>query len=134
MPFNLLLLPLLGGYIIANFGALSKFTVLRSDGHRLLFASAAAGVMLLTLATIVRAFLLSTLALLHIAWPATCWHRVAPFDYSAIAFLSLLFAVPITFIINTMSDESRAVDRAIQRKSDPAQERSPRVAVASRIR
>lgn len=119
MPFNLLLLPLLGGYIVANFGNLSKFIVLRSDGHRLLFYSSLAGVGLLIIATILHALLVDIVLALEAEWLCDGWHRMVPFSYSGIALLSLLLAFPLVLLFNYAIDESQAVDRAIVRKGDP---------------
>lgn len=49
MPFNLLLLPLLGGYIFISHGNHTRFDARRYSGERLVFHSALAGVVFLVL-------------------------------------------------------------------------------------
>ena len=50
MPFNLLLLPLLGGYIFISHWHVTRFDATRYTGERLLFHSATAGVVFLLVA------------------------------------------------------------------------------------
>lgn len=49
MPFNVLLLPLLGGYIFITYWHRTRFSARRYTGERLLFHAALAGVIFLIL-------------------------------------------------------------------------------------
>jgi hypothetical protein len=118
MPFNLLLLPLLGGYVIVSRWNRTKYATLRSDGHRLLIFSALAGILLLGIASAAIAMLNS----LQPEWlPAARiqWRRVAPFPGSGTAVLSLLLSVPGFLIGNLFTSAGQALDTAIERKGDP---------------
>jgi hypothetical protein len=50
MPFNLLLIPLMGGYIFVRFWHYSKISILRADKDRLLIRASIAGFFSLGLA------------------------------------------------------------------------------------
>jgi membrane-associated protease RseP (regulator of RpoE activity) len=52
MPFNVLLLPLLGGYLFLTHWNRTRFDTNRYSGERLIFHSAAAGVIFLLLSFI----------------------------------------------------------------------------------
>jgi hypothetical protein len=53
MPYNLLLLPLLGGFLFIHLTHFFRFGAQRLDGYRLLFQSAIAGICLSALARLV---------------------------------------------------------------------------------
>ena len=50
MPTNLLILPLLGGFLLVHIWHLSRFRSQRLEGYRLLMETAIAGVILVTFA------------------------------------------------------------------------------------
>jgi len=56
MPFNLLLLPLLGGYIFARKYYRSRYSALRSENYRLLFLAAQYGLVFSVVAAVLRSF------------------------------------------------------------------------------
>ena len=103
MPFNLLLLPLLGGFLLLHRSYRWRFLLARFDGHRLIFFSAFAGVFLLAVSTVLT-YLLAYL------WPflADSWHDVVPFAHSgkAIGALALGFSLPC--VINRRRGQDRA--------------------------
>jgi hypothetical protein len=83
MPFNLLLLPLLGGYIFVAHWNGTRFTTPRYSGERLIFRSAIVGVLLLIVAV--------TLVELFERWlpgVATSWRTIVPFKYSGTSLLA----------------------------------------------
>jgi len=85
MPFNALLLPLLGGYIFITHWNRTRFNTKRYSGERLLFHSAAAGVVFLVLSYLV-------VLAIRSASPAMyeIWKRAVPIPHmgtSAGAFL-----------------------------------------------
>lgn len=118
MPYNLLLLPLLGGYIfVSKFGRLRYYT-LRVDGYRLLMHSAVAGAILLLLA--------SVLAELVIGKPwairaSQSWLRVVPYAYSGRAAIAFLLGAVGWIPLNLVPAWRREhqVPLVIQDKDDP---------------
>lgn len=113
MPFNLLLLPLLGGFIFARQWKRSRYHVLRSDGHVLLFYSASFGAGLLILATFISYFLSP-----HFSSIDFEWHTVVPFEHSGKASLAFLLGVLIWWPLNLFLDDQKEMDRVIERKED----------------
>ena len=64
MPFNVLLLPLLGGYVFITYWNYTRFSSRRYSGERLLFHAALAGVVLLILSY-------AAVRLMELRWPAS---------------------------------------------------------------
>ena len=118
MPFNLLLLPLLGGYLFVRGCRWTRYQAERADGHRLLFMSALCGTVLLIVASLVHELIRYN----HPGWYvaiAPIWHRMAPFAYSGTAFLALLLAVPCLTLANLSRREGTAIDGTIAKRADP---------------
>ena len=120
MPFNLLLLPLLGGYIFVRKCFRTRYNALRSENYRLLFLAAEFGLYLLLLAAGFRLLSLSNLIPL-ITYIDHLWHKLVPFDYAGTAFLAFFFGVTLWKPINWLFrfDSEAEVDRAIREKNDP---------------
>jgi hypothetical protein len=123
MPFNLLLLPLLGGFLLVSSFYITKYQTWRADGHRLLFYSATFGIGLLGISS----FLAETFqALIGANW-LDLWHKIAPYQYSGRATLSLILGLIGGYILNFLLwilslskvDDQFAIDRAIEQKKDP---------------
>lgn len=111
MPFNLLLLPLLGGFLLLHRAYLWRYYLVRFDGHRLIFFSAAAGVALLAA---------STIATYLLTWglPSSLrlWHEFVPFAHSGKAFGAFFLGLVLPEAINRVkpwNKPSRA-QKAIQ--------------------
>ena len=85
MPYNLLLLPLLGGFIFIRQWNVTRYYAERSENQRLLLYSAVAGVALLG-----SALALSSLAQQSLPGLAAWWHHHVQFPYSGPAALSFL--------------------------------------------
>ncbi len=116
MPYNLLLLPLLGGFLFLHISHLFRFEAQRLDGYRLLFYSALAGLMLVLPARIIVVCLSST-ALSH--WSGTLlWDQIAPFSYSGTSVLSLILAPPLAGVLNLFINAERAKDIEIRRHAN----------------
>lgn len=118
MPFNLLLLPLLGGYLFVRGCRWTRYQALRADGHRLIFMSALYGTALLTIASLIH----EGIRYIQPGWyvsAAPLWHHMAPFPYSGTAFLSLILAAPGFMLVNISRRDGKAIDSAIAERADP---------------
>jgi hypothetical protein len=123
-PLNLLLLPLLGGFIFVTRWYPTKYYSLRVDSYRLVFTSALAGAGFLLLASFLTAF---------ISWPLCdeFWHRVVPPGDSGKSTLAMIFGLTLWWPFNRLGNkvsegswlhhlsDKAAVDRAITHKRDP---------------
>ncbi len=124
LPLNLLLLPLIGGFVFVSRWHLSRFTVLRAEGYRLLFHSAVAGLTLLFLSAIVVFALTSAPPRLTMLDHATtviglAWGKVAPVPYSGTVALALVLGCllwkPLNFLVMPRKHQ---IDTVISRKED----------------
>jgi hypothetical protein len=120
MPFNLLLLPLLGGYIFALKYYRTRYSALRSENHRLLFLAAQYGLLFLGISAGVRGLWI----LLRYFIPAltvvnNIWHVLFPFDFSGTAILALLIGATSWKYFNRKLSSEEEVDRSIREKGDP---------------
>jgi len=111
MPTNLLILPLLGGFLLVHIWHLSRFRSQRLEGYRLLMEAAIAGVMLLTLARGVT----YSLARFGIVGNTTRarWHEFAPIDFSGTGALAFLLGIVLPFVANLFYRRKAAQDWAI---------------------
>lgn len=84
MPFNVLLLPLLGGYIFVSNFNLTRYKMRRQSGRKVLFDSALVGVFLLGIGV------LSATGIDYV-FPSikSYWKTFAPFDYSGASAIAL---------------------------------------------
>jgi hypothetical protein len=115
MPWNALLLPLLGGFIFISHWWRSRYFVLRFDGHRLIFYSAAAGAFFLTVSTFAILSFASLFPELE-QW----WQALKPFPHLAKTFLSFLLGALLWWPLNRFfHDKQREIDRVIGEKDDP---------------
>lgn len=114
MPFNVLLLPLLGGYVFITNWNRTRFNTKRYSGERLLFHAAIAGVLLLVIAfASVRA----------LEWwipsAGAGWRSAIPFSYSGTSLLAFLFGTTLWWPLNrwwfSIENEAR---RTIQEWND----------------
>jgi hypothetical protein len=119
MPFNLLLIPLLGGYIFVRFWNYTKILMLRADKDRILIRASLAG-----LISLVPAFLISSF--IPQLWPCagskclyTWWATYVPFDWSGTAAIAFLISSTSWRIFNIWCSEEDAIDRAIAEDADP---------------
>ncbi len=110
MPFNLLLLPLLGGYIFVNKFNDTKYVALRQDGHRLIFLSAFAGVVTVGISRIV------VLCILHYKPEiGAAWRVYSPYPLSGTATGAFLIGCLAWIPLNKISPFSGAIYHALEK-------------------
>lgn len=118
MLFNLLFLPLIGGYFFVSTAYLTAFHVARQTRERLVFSSALAGIFLLIPAHIIAA---------GIAWllpgAAALWRQLVPFEYAGTAFTALALGLALPFVVNRLYPRERAYRRIVRRQDANALER-----------
>lgn len=85
MPFNVLLLPLLGGYFFITNWNPTRFATKRYSGERLLFHAAAAGLIWLVVA-------FAGVTVMDAAWPEVRseWRKLVPFQYAGTSLAAFL--------------------------------------------
>lgn len=127
MPFNLLLLPLLGGYWFVNLAHCFKYSVARQPAQQLLLTSATAGVALAFVSWgVVTAFILAC---------PTCheiWRSFLPWNFSGTAIGSLLLGPLAAFIVNLFVDQETAEERAIENEGNGLERLFARATKASK--
>ena len=104
MPFNLLLLPLIGGFILLSHWNLTLYFAKRLDKERLLLYSSLVGAILLFLA-----FGISILVFSHPTWIGFSYllelrkwwaYNTPPFEYSGITTLALIMGAGSPWFLN----------------------------------
>lgn len=113
MPFNLLLLPLLGGYIFISKCNFTLFDSKRHSGQRLIIESALWGLLFLVISHLTAKFLV-------LAFPSfqLWWKWLVPFNHSGVAFGAFLIGAcswPIANLFSTRREEQR---KAINKWND----------------
>jgi len=111
MPYNLLLLPLIGGFLFVHLAHYFRFAAQRADGYRLLFQAAIAGVSL-SIAGRVAELLIALTPLGH--WFEHYWSIFSPFPYSATSALSLLMGPVFALLVNLFIGKEKAKAREIR--------------------
>jgi hypothetical protein len=104
MPFNLLLLPLLGGYWLLRRWNRTRFLLARQDIQWLLLWSATAGLGLLVVSALLvsGAFALGRVAPRVAEQALQTWHLFSPFAHSGKAVLALLLGGVLPELLNRM--------------------------------
>jgi hypothetical protein len=108
MPYNLLLLPLLGGFIFIWQWNVTRYHAARSQNERLLIYSAIAGLVFL-----IAAFFITVN--LKRLWPGLSpwWYGYIPFPYSGTAGLAFLLGalvwIPLNWLFNRESNLNKIV-------------------------
>jgi hypothetical protein len=103
MPFNVLLLPLLGGFIFVRYWNRTKYHAIRAEKERILLLASAAGLIALALSFAIK-------ALLGALFPCSdypnlpcfpvVWYRLIPFPYSAVSVLALILGATMWIPLN----------------------------------
>jgi len=120
MPYNLLLLPLLGGYIFARNFYRTRYSALRSENYRLLFLAAQYGLLFLVISAGIRALWMLLLSYKpDLIAVNKVWHVLFPFDYSGTAFLAFVLGWASWKFLNLFYRSDDEVDRTIREKADP---------------
>lgn len=113
MPFNVLLLPLLGGYVFITKWNRTRFHTKRDTGERLLFHAGLAGVVMLV-AAFVLAHVTSTITPgLHDAWS-----RAVPFPYAGTSLLALVLGCAVWRPANFLYPRAREARRVLREWGD----------------
>jgi hypothetical protein len=102
VPFNVLLLPLIGGYIFISYWNRTRFDAKRYSGERLLLHAALAGVVLLVVSY-------SIVRLIVWCWPEAYdgWHRLVPYEHSGTSLGALLLGVTLWSPLNIGFDRRK---------------------------
>jgi hypothetical protein len=111
MPYNLLLLPLLGGFLFIHLTHYFRFAAQRMDGYRLLFQSAIAGVGL-SIAGRLAELLVGSTPLGPVL--GRYWAVFSPFQYSATSAISLLLGPVCALVVNLFIDKEKAKDKEVK--------------------
>lgn len=114
MPYNLLLLPLLGGFVFIGLCNRCRFSVLRGDGYRLLLQASVAGVFLLLVS-----IFLTYLAGSRLAGLDRWWHELIPIPQSGVTFMSFFLGLILGPSCNILFPKQKEGQRAAQQKGDP---------------
>lgn len=117
MPFNVLLLPLLGGYIFVTNFNLTRYRMRRQSGRKVLFDSAIAGVGLLSLGVGIAIGVDALFPSIRAYWKA-----FAPFDYSGASALSLGLSVIGYKAGNCVWSRKYAIKKGVQDEGDHFEE------------
>ncbi len=114
MPYNLLLLPLLGGFLFFHLAHYFRFGAQRLDGYRLLFQTAIAGTCLAVLARLINIVfeLISGVNVVD-----TAWAKFAPFNmtFSGTTALSLMLGPAMAVIWNFFIGKEEAKEKEISK-------------------
>ncbi|HEY7212104.1 MAG TPA: DUF6338 family protein [Bryobacteraceae bacterium] len=112
MPYNLLLLPLLGGFLFIHVTHYFRFSAQRLDGYRLLIQAALAGVCLAVLARLIE-LAVAYVAGFDLIAIASNFFWLSP--YSGVSALALLLGPVAAWIWNLFVDKERAKELEIAR-------------------
>jgi hypothetical protein len=117
MPFNVLLLPLLGGYVFITYWNHTRFSARRYSGERLVIHAALAGVFLLVLSY-------ALVLLIAHTWPrlAAIWHGWVPFEHSGTSLGALLLGATMWWPLNFVFTKETELRRTIEDWNDYLEE------------
>ena len=122
IPFNLLILPFLGGYIFVRFWNYTRIHTLRSDKDRMVIRSALAGLFALGVAYAISLFI----PFIPCSWTyMPCyydwWKANFPLEYLGVSVGAFLIAglgwIPLNWL--PFFHRERQIDRAIEEDADP---------------
>ena len=114
MDLELLLLPALGGYWLITNTNRFRFKLARETGNRLFFASAIAGILLISVARLIAVLAYPTVTE---AWKET-WNNYAPFSHSGTVAIGAILALLIPCLLNRFEDKRTAAKRAAKANGD----------------
>lgn len=112
MPYNLLLLPLLGGFLFIHIAHYFRFNAQRLDGYRLLIQSALFGT---ALEAIARVFIFFLSKLPFSSELARIWALFSPFPNSGTSALALVLGPLAAWSVNRLIDIKTAKNTEIQK-------------------
>lgn len=122
MPFNLLLLPLLGGFVFITKWNRTRWHAIRADKERLLLYASLAGLLHLSLAFLISSIppfipCVSGLPCLPLAWK-----KHVPFEYSGISCLAFLLGAGSWPLLNLYWKQEAESDRIIRDEGGPLEQ------------
>ncbi len=115
MPFNLLLLPLVGGYYFLITCRLTKYIHQRIDRQKLVFNAVLAGILLLGLAIV---FTKSAQYIFPDRISTLKEHVPLQLPYTGTAVFSLVLGIILPHLINVFTNDTRALSWAIRRNGN----------------
>ena len=110
MGFGLLFVPLIGGYLFLKYCNLTRYSIPRENGYRLLFDSAAVGVLLLVFSGII-VHLLSP----RIGPVVTLWSNVTSIPRSGTLLVAFILGPIVAVIFNLRYDKEKGARRAVDK-------------------
>jgi hypothetical protein len=113
MPFNILLLPLLGGYIFISSWNRTRFRALRLSGNKLILESAIAGTFFLVLS-----FSLTRVVRIFFPEFESLWLSAIPFEYSGTSATAFLIGATLWWPLNRVYKRDIESRRAIEESND----------------
>ena len=113
MPTNLLILPLLGGFLLVHLFHFSRVRSQQLEGYRLLFWSGVSGSVLLALARLLTYWVVAV-GLFKLSWVLK-WHAFFPVDFSGTGVTALALGVILPLVGNLCVGRQRAQDLAVRR-------------------
>lgn len=119
MPFNLLLLPLLGGFVFITRWNRTRWHALRAEKERLLFYASLAGLFFLSLAFFISALPPLIPCVQGRPCLTTWWAKNIPFPYSGISTLAFLLGAGSWPFLNFIWKEEAESDRIIRDEGGP---------------
>lgn len=111
MGFGAFFVPLVSGYLFLNFCNYTRFSIGRESGYRLIFQSAAVGLLLLVLARVCVYFVSDRY--FQGNGPAH-WDDFAPIPYSGTLLVAFVLGPLTAFGFNLLYDGNRGAERAIR--------------------
>jgi hypothetical protein len=114
MPYNFLLLPLLGGFLFISLSNRFKFAAMRGDGYRLLLQSSVAGVFLLSASLLLVFLFRDSITLID-----QSWHKIVPYADSGVTALSFLLGLALGPLSNLRFRQDTEAQRAAEGNGDP---------------
>lgn len=115
MPFNILLLPLIGGFVFISTWNRTKFKAIRLDKERLLFYASLAGLGLLSFAYVLHSLIPPFI-------PCISWLPclpLLPFEYISVSFTALILGLLLPYPLNLYWKEDEESSRYIEDEGDP---------------
>ena len=114
MPFNQLLLVLLGGFIFVSHWRRMKYYTRRVDGNRLILISACAGVIFLLIAVIIDAA-----AAKHFPYIVDSWRQHVSYPHTGKTFIAFLLGATSWYPLNYFHAEHTQVERVLLQLGGP---------------
>lgn len=123
IPFNLLILPFLGGYVFVRFFNYFRIHTMRSDKERIVIRSSLAGFAALSIVWLSHfiASIILPCGSYSFCIPSI-WKEVLPFDHSGIAVAAFVLAAVAWYPLNTLVPRFKLkeqISRAIIEDADP---------------